>query len=123
MTGRDFLAAARQALALGTEAGWRTCAGRSYYALFLEARDALGRWGFRPTARDTVHTFVKVRFLYAADADHKADYDLTAPVFANDSRATAALARATNAVALLDGVEADPARRAAAITDIRARWP
>ena len=41
----------------------------------------------------------------------------------NNSRAVDAVSRATNALVLLDALEADPVRRAAAIADVRARWP
>jgi hypothetical protein len=117
---------------------WRAALGRAYYALMLEARDVLARWGFVPGRRDNVHTFVRLRFVYAADPDlfqvgrdledlgqfrSKADYDLKAPEFRTDSHAVAALQRAADALALLDAVLADRARVAAAVADIRARWP
>jgi len=48
MDGRAFLGVAQE-MALGrTEAHWRAAVGRAYYALMLEGRDFLQRWGFVP---------------------------------------------------------------------------
>ena len=122
----------------GQEVYRRAAAGRAYYALMLEGREALARWGIVPAPRENVHTFVRLRFHYAADADlktignaldqlgrlrNRADYDLNAPQFLTDVDSQVAVANATAALALLDAVEGDPARRAAAGADIRARWP
>src|SRR6267378_2209099 len=97
MQGKDFLALAREIFAGATERHWRGAAGRAYYALLLEGREALFRWGFALPPRDNVHSFVRLRFSFAADADMKAigkaldklsrlrnqaDYDLSAlPAF------------------------------------------
>jgi hypothetical protein len=59
MDGRAFLAVARELAAGSTAAHWRSSVGRSYYALFLEGRDLLQRWGFTPQRRDPVHSFVR----------------------------------------------------------------
>jgi hypothetical protein len=105
----------------------------------LEGRDALSRWGFAPPPRDQVHTFVRLRFLYATDADLKevgreldrlvrlrnqAEYQLTASgPFTDASRAQDAIRKAEQNLRRLDAVEADAVRRAAAIAGIRAQWP
>lgn len=139
MQGRAFLEAAKHALSAGSEAGWRTAAGRSYYALMSEGRSLLQNWGFAPKPRDSVHSFVRLRLLYAADQTLKdvgreldnlsqlrneADYRLDRPgSFSSAVPAHTAVQQAEQAVLRLDQIDADPARRAAAIADIRARWP
>ena len=85
-----------------------------------------------------MHSFVRLRFIYAADADlvtvgrtldnllqlrTTADYELQSAAFADDTEAQTCLSDATDALALLDIVEADPARRVAAIAAMRTRWP
>ena len=101
----------------------------------LEGREALFRWGFSLPARQGVHAWVRLKFLYAADADlkeigyalddlvhlrNKAHYNLKPLAeFAAAAPALAAIQRARDALALLDGIEADPARRAAAIAGIQ----
>jgi hypothetical protein len=139
MNGRDFLQSARQLLRIPSEPNWRSATGRAYYALIHEARSALDRWGFPLPARENIHTFVRLRFLYAAHRDanevgkalddlsqwrNHADYRLAQPgMFATAARATQSVTRAENAIILLDTIEADPARRAAVIAAIRVAWP
>jgi len=139
MLGREYLDLAREILPGGTEKHWRGVSGRAYYAVFLEARDALARWGFVPTRADSVHYFVRSRFNVPAHADlrnigdvldalhrlrNKADYDLSAlTVFKSATAAQDAIDTATDAIDLLDVIEADPARLAAAVAAIRAAFP
>ncbi|HEY7158139.1 MAG TPA: hypothetical protein VH575_29575 [Gemmataceae bacterium] len=131
MQGRAFLEVAREAVAGTTEAHWRTTVIHAYHALFLECRDALIRWGVPAPPRQTAHSAVRLRFVYASDPDLKqlgdaletwcshrnhARYDLSAlPKFATDRLAQDAIAEVTAALALLDAIDANPTRRAAAI--------
>jgi hypothetical protein len=139
MNGRAFLQSARQLLAAPSEPNWRSATGRAYYALVHEGREALDRWGFPLPPQESIHTFVRLRFVYARHPDavpvggalddlgqwrNQADYRLaSAGMFASATRATQAVNRAQSAIALLDAVEADPARRAAIVAAIRAAWP
>jgi hypothetical protein len=139
MDGRAFLAVAHRLVAGPAEADWRAAAGRAYYALLLEGRDALRRWGFPPPRRDQLHAFVRLRFVYARDPDPKriglvleqlvtlrneADYQTDTPgKFGTAQVAHQTVLRAEGAVALLDQIEADPARRQGAIAAIRAAFP
>lgn len=135
MDGRAFLDIARDLAAGPAEAHWRTAAGRSYDALFHEGLWMLLRWGFIGPPRDNVHTFVRLRFIYATDPDLKsigrsleallrlrndADYQLAAPgPFVSARRVTRAIDVARDAIALLDQIDGDPIRRGAAIAAIR----
>lgn len=131
MQGRAFLELAREVVAGTTEAHWRATVIHAYYALVLECREALHHWGIAIPPRHDVHSFVRLRFLYAANADLKtlgrtldrwcyfrnqANYDLSMlPKFASDTFAHDAIQKITTALALLDAIDSDPARRAAAI--------
>jgi hypothetical protein len=136
MDGRAFLDVARELVQGPSEAHWRAAASRAYYALMLEGRTALERWGFSLPPQHQIHAFVRLRFLYAPDSDlkdvgyalerlgslrNRADYHLTAPAhFASKSHAAQAVHEAEVNVARPDRLEGDPARRAAAIAAIRA---
>ena len=139
MDGRAFLDVASE-LAIGTtEAHWRAAVGRAYYALFHEGLAALLRWSFLLPPRENGHTFVRLRYSFAADSTLKqigdaldrlsrwrnqADYHLATPGrFALASTAPEAVARARDAIALLDGIDADPSSRATAIAAIQAAFP
>jgi hypothetical protein len=134
MDGRALLDVARELAAGATEAHWRSSVGRAYYALLHEVLDTLRRWGFSLPPRDKVHAFARLKLVYATDPDLKrigltledlsrlrnaADYQLSLPgPFVSTRIAVHALADAEAAVALLDALEADPARRAAAARSI-----
>ncbi len=131
MQGRAFLDIAREVIAGGTEAHSRATVIHAYYALFLECRDALTRWGIALPPRQNVHSAVRLRFVYATNAGVKsignvldpwcrhrndASYNLAALVkFAADNLAQDALTEVADTLTLLDAIEADPACRAAAI--------
>jgi hypothetical protein len=139
MQGREYLELAREVFQGRTEKHWRGAAGRAYYALFLEGREALARWGFVPARHESAHHFVRVHFSYPSDADLKqigqlldrlgrlrsqADYVLSAlPDFQSDTAARQAIDRADVAIKLLDAIEADPARVTAAVNAIKAAFP
>jgi hypothetical protein len=134
MQGRAFLNVARHLAARATEEDWRAAVIHAYYALFLECRDVLIRWGFRIPRQQSVHSYVRFRLLNASDADLKRVGDFLENLFRDRSRAsyelisttrftTDALARqriqdAVDGLALLDAIDADAALRAAAIAAI-----
>jgi hypothetical protein len=134
MDGRALLDVGRELAAGLSEAHWRSSVGRVYYALLHEALGALRRWGFPLPPRDKVHTFARLKFVYATDTDLKriglmleslgrlrnaADYQLgTSGPFVSPRIAATALADAESAIALLDAIDADPARRAGAVRTI-----
>ena len=136
MQGREFLDLARELLASGTSPRhWRAVVIHAYYALLLECREAMARWGLPPVPRQQVHAQVRLRLVYASDADLKrignalvvlnkhrnaASYDL-APLsqFASAKVAQADVQLAGDAVVLLDSIDGDATRRAAAIGSIR----
>ncbi len=139
MRGREYLTLAREIISGGSERHWRGTVGRAYYALMLECREALIRWGFTIPKGEGAHRFVRLRFDIPGQADlrfiaaqynelgqlrNRADYDLSAlPEFKNASKAKAALPKAADALAMLDAIEADSVRLAAAIAAIRAAYP
>ncbi|HKI36906.1 MAG TPA: hypothetical protein VKA46_33950 [Gemmataceae bacterium] len=135
MQGREFLELARELLASGTAPRhWRAVIIHAYYALFLECREAMSRWGLPPLPRLQAHSEVRLRLTYSSDSDLKeignklerlgkrrnwASYDLQSlPVFASPAQARQDVKDATTALALLDAIDADPARRAAAVASI-----
>jgi hypothetical protein len=97
-----------------TEAYWRSSVGRVHYALLHEVLGTLRRWGFALPPRDKVHTFARLKFVYASDPDLKrigltlealaqlhntADYQLgTSGPFVSPRIAVSALADTQSAV-------------------------
>src|SRR5262245_30291089 len=139
MQGREFIARAREIMVGAAERHWRGAAGRAYYAVMLECRDALFRWGFTLPPRENMHTFARLRFTFPADADlkkigdtleklnrlrNRADYDLSAVKdFASATAAQLAIQLATDAIATLDAIDGDSIRRPEAIAAIRVCFP
>jgi hypothetical protein len=94
----------------------------------------LQRWGFSLPPRDKVHTFTRLKLVYARDPDLKwigltlealgrlrnaADYQLsTSGPFVSARIAVSALADSEAAILLLDTIEADPARRTTTVASI-----
>jgi hypothetical protein len=133
MNGRAFLELAQDVVAGVKEANWRGAAIHAYYALMLEGRDALARWGYALPPHQNVHTHVRLRFTYSTDTDLKeigraldslgqlrnqASYNLTTTVFHSDSRSQRAIQDAATALALLDAIDADSGRRTVAIASL-----
>jgi uncharacterized protein (UPF0332 family) len=139
MQGRAFLKVARQLLSGGSEASLRSATGRAYYGLMHECRESLYRWGIPTPPRENVHSFVRLRFIYAADAGlkdigraleslvklrNRADYDLSAQTdFVSDKHTEKILNEAEKALAQLDAINTDPTRQSAAIAAIRKAFP
>lgn len=134
MQGRAFLGVARELAAGPTEAHWRTSVIQAYYALMLECRDALQRWGRSPPPRQNVHSYVRLQLTYATDPvlralgimlddfvrrRNKASYDLgRLSIFGSAGPAQTIVQDVTASLTALDAIEADPVRRAAAIASL-----
>ncbi len=134
MAGRGFLNPARDSVRGATSDHWRSAAVDTYYALMLECRDTLLRWGLTLPRRDNLHTWVRLRFLYAKHAElkgigdvledlgklrNKASYDQSPLAeFASPKAAQDSIQDSADALALLDAIDGDPARRAAAIASL-----
>ena len=70
MDGRAFLDSERLLMTIPTEANRRSAVGRAYYAMFNEARAALGRWGFPvPADAADIDDLVAARFTTASSKD------------------------------------------------------
>ena len=139
MDGREFLPIARDLSQGATEAYWRTAAGRAYYAVMLEIRDAFIRWGLSAPPQRSVHISVRQRLYTSKDGDMKqvaqmldllrdlrgmADYETSSPAkFATNVEALAAVQRAVDALALFDAIDANTPRRTTIAAEIRAVFP
>ncbi len=133
MQGRGFLVAGRRLAAAPTEGDWRGAVMVAYYALFLECREALRRWGKVFPRQANVHHAVRTYFTYATESAlkdigdtlerlgqlrSKASYEESPqPPFAGGT-SVRAVRQATDTIARLDAIEADPVRRAAAIASL-----
>jgi hypothetical protein len=133
--GREFLNLAREIVGNGAERHWRGAHIHAYDGLLLECRDALARWGFPPPPHHAVHHFVRTKLMFAADADLRAlgitldhlsqrrswaSYVLTHhALHCSEVAARDSIQQAAAGLARLDAVDADPARRAAAVAAIR----
>lgn len=100
---------------------------------------ACGGGVFTHAPRENIHTFVRLRFTFAANPDlkklgdvldalgqfrNKADYDLSPlAIFHTSNLADQVIHDAAAALALLDAIETDPARRSAAISAIQKAFP
>jgi hypothetical protein len=137
MDGRRFIELARRSLALRREENWRDAVCRAYYGLMLECRDAMHRWGLAWPKGD-IHRTVRLRFDSPSFADltvigrsldklsqwrNKADYELSSALFGTDVVAVNTVGFAEQALLDLDSLNADPAMRAAAIADVKSRFP
>jgi hypothetical protein len=134
MQGRAFLDLARELVKGSAEQHWRGAVIHAYYGLMLECRDALVRWGRPVPPHQNVHHYVRQTLVFASEQDvkdigydveklaqarNRANYDLTSlPEFASDAAARTWVQRGLNALALLDAIDADPARQAAAIASL-----
>ena len=139
MHSRAFLDVVDDLATGPSEAHWRTAVGRAYFALFLECREAQSRWGLSLPSQNQSHRTVRLRLVVAQDSDllsvatfleklasyrARADYapgDIV--TFATPRIAIITIDWARNALGLLDQVDADPARRAAAVAAIKKTYP
>ncbi len=135
MQGRAFLDLAREVVRGGTPRHRRGAIIHSYYAPLLECREAMDRLGFPPLSRQQVHAQIRLRLVYATDRDTKrigmalerlgqdrnlANYDLRdLQMFGTDRDARDAIQAASDFIALLEAIDADPVRRAAAMASIK----
>jgi uncharacterized protein (UPF0332 family) len=98
MTGRDFLAVAKQLAAGGTEAEWRSAISRAYYAAFHVARELLEDLRFAVPHADRAHAYLSRRLANCGEVQmqragtdlnalrgvrNQADYDLHRPLTAD----------------------------------------
>jgi hypothetical protein len=134
MRGRDFLSVARPLPAAPSEPHRRAAVIHAYYALMLECRDMLIRWGRPAPPRQNVHSFVRLKFAYARDTvlkeigdvidwlgreRNQASYEMSpSPKYAADQHALQCIDEAVRAISLLDAIDLDPSRRAAATASL-----
>jgi hypothetical protein len=135
MRGKEFLELAREIVGNASERHWRGAHIHAYYGLLLESRDALDRWGFPATSVNTIHHHVRNKLTFAGDKDLKsigisldhlsqrrswASY-LLGPHqrYGSEASARQSIQQATDALSLLDAIQADPVRQATAVASIR----
>ncbi len=123
MSGRDFLAVAKDLLNFPTEAAWRSSVSRSYYAAFHVARQLMEDLGFRVLRGETAHAYLWLRLSNVGHAQvqdagrrlntlrgqrNRSDYDVNASV----SHPTAAgqVLLAESLIKTLDSVAIEPIR-------------
>lgn len=127
MRGRDFLDAARAVMRSASEPRRRAAVIHAYYALMLECRDALGRWGRVLSPRGNVHADVRLTFTYSMDPEarsiadaldrlvrgrNQASYDLSHAVrFESDRDANACIQLSSESIELLLAIDEDDERR------------
>ena len=135
MQGREFLELAKELVVGNGPCHWRGAIIHAYYALLLECREAMNRWGLPAPTRHQIHSTIRLRLVFASHAElknigrdleklaedrNRANYDLRpVSMFATNLIASIDLKKADDALALLDAIDADPVRRAAAIASIR----
>jgi hypothetical protein len=106
----------------------------AYYAIFLECRDALTRWQLLLPRQSNIHHAVRLKFQRSSDTEIQrlgdilyarcrlrniASYDLRGrQEFTNDTAAQETIQAAVDGLAVLDAIDADPARRAAVIASL-----
>jgi hypothetical protein len=131
MRGSAFLDLARNLTSGPSEAYWRAAVIHAYYALMLECRDALKRWGRSVPPRQNVHAWVRLQFAYASASDliaiggtldtlvrarNQDSYDLdllSTTLWAQ--RGAHSVSAVQDSLRLLAEIEADSSRRTTAI--------
>jgi uncharacterized protein (UPF0332 family) len=123
MTGREFLAVAKQLAAGSTEGEWRSSISRSYYAAFHVARELLEDLKFAVPRAERAHVYLSRRLansghgpvgqagtdLNALRGDrNQADYDLHRPV--TSKLAALHVRLAEQIIRLLDAARQEPVR-------------
>ena len=124
MRGRDFLDLAKELLPGTASRHWRAVVIHAYYAILLECRDAMERWGLPALTHQQVHAQVRLRLVYATDPDlkklgrgleflvpyrNRASYDLRPSLdFSSSKLAQSVVQDATSLLAILDSIDNDP---------------
>src|SRR5205085_3173874 len=120
-------------------AHWRTAAGRAYYALLLEIRDAMTSWGISAPNPSQVRQLVRRRLFASSDPDvkrigivlddlrgsrNRADYETAVPhEFVAATGGRQPVQWSTDALTVFDTVAADRPRRDTVTAEIRAVYP
>lgn len=139
MVGKDFLESANLLQSIPTEANWRSSIGRAFLAYLHELLAALARWGFpKPVGVDPLlfvqsclartqvmdATRLEVGAADLLKRTQEADFDLSSsPQFQDKYYSTDTYFLASTLIALIQQIEADPARLAAVIAAIQTVRP